>query len=255
LSIKADRILIATGSSKSGYTLATSLGHTITELAPSLFSFKIEHALLKELPGLSFPNAKLQLQVGTSSFSQKGPILITHWGLSGPAILKLSAWGAREMMHAKYQATLTVNWIGAKRIEDVQQDLLLLKEAHAKTMIKNVWPQELPKRFWLKLLEIAEVHEMMFWADVSKKQIGQLARFLFAGHFEILGKNRFKEEFVECGGVHLKEIDFKTMQSKICSGLYFAGEVLDIDGITGGFNFQNAWTTSWIAGQHMVRGV
>jgi predicted Rossmann fold flavoprotein len=250
--LHADRMLIATGSSTIGYSLATSLGHTITELAPSLFSFKIDHALLQDLPGLSFANAKLQLKVGTSMFTQEGPILITHWGLSGPAILKLSAWAAREMLHAHYEATLIVNWLGASRLDDVQNQLLTLKAHNAKAMLKNVWPQELAKRFWLKLLETAGLRDAMFWTDISKKQIATLAQHLFAGHFDILGKNRFKEEFVECGGVSLKEIDFKTMQSRISSGLYFAGELLDIDGITGGFNFQSAWTTAWIAGNHMV---
>lgn len=249
----ADRVLIATGSSQAGYTFAKSLGHTIAELAPSLFSFKIEHPLLKDLSGLSFPKTKLKLKIENAPlFKQDGPTLITHWGLSGPAILKLSAWAAREMMHADYKAQLIVNWLGYERIEQVQSLLLDLKEQNTKTQIKNAYPNELAKRFWSQLLDVAEIPQELLWAQASKKQMLKLSELLFSSTFEILGKNRFKDEFVECGGVSLKEIDFKSLQSKITPGVYFAGELLDIDGITGGFNFQNAWTTSWIAGTHMI---
>jgi predicted Rossmann fold flavoprotein len=252
--IEADRVLIATGSAPAGYTFAKSLGHSITELAPSLFSFKIEHPLLAELSGLSFPNTKLQLNIPEAPvFKQNGPTLITHWGLSGPAILKLSAWAAREMMHSNYKAVLTVNWMGFERMEEVQALLLQLKEKNIKSQVKNIHPSELPKRFWIKLLDQAKILRDITWADISKKQLTALAENIFSSRFDILGKNRFKDEFVECGGVSLKEIDFKTMQSKLCPGVYFAGELLDIDGITGGFNFQNAWTTSWLAGTHMVQ--
>jgi predicted Rossmann fold flavoprotein len=249
----ADRVLIATGSSQAGYAFAKSLGHTITELAPSLFSFKIDHALLKDLSGLSFQKTKLKLKIeGAPIFKQDGPTLITHWGLSGPAILKLSAWAARDMMHTDYKAQLIVNWLGHERIEQVQSLLTELKENNAKSQIKNVYPTEVAKRFWLQLLDVAEIPQELLWANFTKRQMLKLAELLFSCTFEILGKNRFKEEFVECGGVNLKEIDFKTLQSKICPGVYFAGELLDVDGITGGFNFQNAWTTAWIAGTHML---
>ncbi len=248
----ADRVLIATGSSQAGYTFAKSLGHNITELAPSLFSFKIEHPLLKDLSGLSFQRTKLKLKIeGAPLFKQDGPTLITHWGLSGPAILKLSAWAARDMMHADYKAQLIVNWLGYERIEQVQSLLTDLKETNAKSQIKNVYPSEVAKRFWLQALDVAEIPQELLWANLAKKQILKLAELLFSCAFEILGKNRFKDEFVECGGVNLREIDFKTLQSKLCPGVYFAGELLDVDGITGGFNFQNAWTTAWIAGTHM----
>jgi predicted Rossmann fold flavoprotein len=252
-SISADRVLLATGSSQAGYGFAKSLGHTITELAPSLFSFKIEHPLLTELSGLSFQKTKLKLKIENAPlFKQEGPMLITHWGLSGPAILKLSAWAARDMMHVEYKAQLIVNWLGHERIEQVQSLLTELKEQNPKSQIKNAYPTELAKRFWLQLLDVAEIPQDLLWANFSKKQLFTLSELLFSCPFEILGKNRFKEEFVECGGVNLKEVDFKTLQSKLCPGVYFAGELLDIDGITGGFNFQNAWTTSWIAGTDML---
>ena len=253
----ADCVMIATGSGQIGYKLAKGLGHKITELAPSLFSFKIEHPLLKDLPGLSFENAHLKLQVpqpGKSklaTFTQAGPILITHWGISGPALLKLSAWVAREMMHSGYKGALIVNWLGHKNIETTQNFLKNLKNQNIKAQLQNVTPVGLTKRFWLKLLEIHTIDSEKRWADLSGKELTKLAESLYSSHFDILGKNRYKDEFVECGGVDLREINFKTMESKITPGLFFAGEVLDVDGITGGFNFQNAWTGGYIAGEAM----
>lgn len=251
--LRADAVLIATGSSAAGYEFAKSLGHTITPLAPSLFSFKIESPLLEDLAGLSFPNAKLKLSIpGAKHFKQDGPTLITHWGLSGPAILKLSAWAAREMMSSNYVADLSVNWLGIERIEAVQELIQNLKNNNTKSLVKNTPPPDLAKRFWIKLVEEAGVSSECLWADFSKKHLIKLSELLFNSQLKVTSKNRYKDEFVECGGVDLKEIDFKTLQSKVCPGLYFAGELLDVDGITGGFNFQNAWTTSWIAGTHMV---
>lgn len=244
----ADTVMIATGSSGFGHTLAKELGHTITELAPSLFSFKIEDALLTDLSGLSFENAEVKLLIPNEKpFKEKGPMLITHWGLSGPAVLKISAWAAREMLHANYQAQLKVNWLGTDRIEQVLDILKKVKNDGLKSQVHNVYPEQLAKRFWVKVLEKNKIPEDKRWADVSNKELQGLADTLFATSFEVLGKNRYKDEFVECGGVDLKEINFKKMESKICPGLYFAGEVLDIDGITGGFNFQNAWTGAFIA--------
>lgn len=250
--IIADAVMIATGSSAHGYEIAKNLGHTITELAPSLFSFKVEDPLLADLSGLSFENAEVKLLIaGEKPFTESGPLLITHWGLSGPAVLKISAWAAREMLRSDYRAELKINWMGMKRLDDV---LLLVKRIRSeavKSLIHNIYPELLAKRFWLKVLAKAEVPEDKRWGDVSNKELQRIAEILFSSEFKVLGKNRYKDEFVECGGVSLKEIDFKTMQSKICPGLYFAGEVLDIDGLTGGFNFQNAWTGAWIAAQHM----
>jgi predicted Rossmann fold flavoprotein len=250
--LEADSVMIATGSSAFGHKLALELGHTITELAPSLFSFKIEDPLISELSGLSFENASVQLLIeGEKPFKEKGPLLITHWGLSGPAVLKISAWAAREMLHADYKAQLKVNWLGLDRIESVLEILKSIKNEGLKSQIQNVYPQPLAKRFWLKVLEKVKIAEDKRWADISNKELQNLAETLFATQFQVLGKNRYKDEFVECGGVDLKEINFKKMESKICPHLFFAGEVLDIDGITGGFNFQNAWTGAWIASQNL----
>ena len=249
----ADRALIATGSSPAGYRFGESLGHRIADLAPSLFSFKIEDDLVRGLSGLSFPEAAVTLRTPEGKkFSQRGPLLITHWGLSGPAILKLSAWAAREMKMCDYRASLQVNWTGCEKRQVVDGEVSKLKEESPKSLVRNAAYPGLPKRFWMSLLKKLELREELRWSEVSKKQINALIENLMASQLEILGKNRFKDEFVECGGVDLKEVDFKTMQSKLHPQVYFAGEVLDVDGITGGFNFQNAWTTSWIAGEHMV---
>ncbi|MBX9767076.1 MAG: NAD(P)/FAD-dependent oxidoreductase [Bdellovibrionales bacterium] len=251
----ADALMIATGSLPVGYRLAESLGHTITDLAPSLFSFKIVDPVLEELSGLSFEKVEVRLSAeGMKAFKESGPMLITHWGLSGPAILKLSAWAAREMKAVDYKAKLSVNWLGAKRIEDVTALIKSLKEKNVKGQIGNFYPEQLPRRLWLKFLAKARVPEDKRWADISGKEITALTEVLFNCVFEIQGKNRYKDEFVECGGVSLKEIEFRKMESKICPGLFFAGEVLDIDGITGGFNFQAAWTGGAIAGTNMVLG-
>lgn len=248
----AKKVLIATGSSPGGYKLAEALGHTITERAPSLFSFKIQDPLLTDLQGISFfTSLKLSIP-NRKAFKQVGQSLITHWGLSGPAILKLSAWAAREMKSSQYKAKLTVNWMGEAPLAEIEDHLQTIKDNNAKTHIKNSYPSLLPKRFWLKLLSKLKIDPEKQWASLSKKELHQLAQNLYASEFEILGQNRFKDEFVECGGVSLKELNFKTMESKKHPGLHFAGELLDVDGITGGFNFQNAWTTSWIAAQNMI---
>ncbi|MBT6346371.1 MAG: NAD(P)/FAD-dependent oxidoreductase [Nitrospina sp.] len=249
----ADAVLIATGSAPGGYRLADSLGHTIAERAPSLFSFKIEDPLISELQGLSFSDVTLKLTLpDKKGFKQKGAVLITHWGLSGPAILKLSAWAAREMKRADYRGTLTVNWMGGKKTGVVENQLNQMKMENSKNYLKNIYPENLPKRFWLNLLKKYSIDGDKQWANISKKEGVTICQALVASSLNISGQNRFKDEFVECGGVSLTEIDFKTMQSKICPRLYFAGEILDVDGITGGFNFQNAWTTGWLAAQHMV---
>ncbi len=250
----ADAVLVATGSVAGGYRLAESLGHSITERAPSLFSFIIQDDLIAGLTGLSFKDASLKLTLPSKGkvFKQKGPVLITHWGLSGPAILKLSAWAAREMKQSAYTGTLTINWMGAENSNDVESRLNQLKSENLKSYLKNVYPDNLPKRFWLSLLDKCSIDQDKQWAQISKKEVAQLCNVLVASQLNISGQNRFKDEFVECGGVALREIDFKSMESKVCPGLYFAGEILDVDGITGGFNFQNAWTTGWVAAQHMM---
>ena len=249
----ADSVLIATGSMPSGYRLAKTLGHTITEIAPSLFTFKIEDLILENLAGTSFANSSLTLKINNAKeFYQKGPLLITHWGLSGPALLKLSAWAAREMMHSNYKAKIIINWLGLESINDVKNILNNIKNNNTKVKIGNVYPLKITKRFWLQLLMKSGVEKEKNWSEINKKEFNIIVTNLFNCELVVLGKSRFKEEFVECGGINLKEINFKNMESKVCPGIYFSGEIMDIDGITGGFNFQNAWTSGWIAGSNMA---
>ena len=249
----ADSVLIATGSMPSGYRLAKTLGHTITEIAPSLFTFKIEDLILENLAGTSFANSSLTLKINNAKeFYQKGPLLITHWGLSGPALLKLSAWAAREMMHSNYKAKIIINWLGLESINDVKNILNNIKNNNTKVKIGNVYPLKITKRFWHQLLMKSGVEKEKNWSEINKKEFNIIVTNLFNCELEVLGKSRFKEEFVECGGINLKEINFKNMESKVCPGIYFSGEIMDIDGITGGFNFQNAWTSGWIAGSNMA---
>lgn len=249
----AHKVLIATGSSPIGYKLAQSLGHTIEELAPSLFSFNINHPLLRNLEGISFPNARVELSAVGEKFQEAAPVLITHWGLSGPGILKLSAWAAREMQKAKYKAKLWVNWIGAEKVQDAVSLLMKLKTDRSKAQVANA-RLDVPQRFWEKILTFSKVPHDLQWANVSKDMIQTLAQNLTKMEMFVEGKSRNKEEFVECGGVSRKEINWKTMESKISKGLYFAGEVVDVDGITGGFNLQSAWTAGWICGTNIVGG-
>ncbi len=253
---RAKKILIATGSAKKGHELAAELGHTITQLAPSLFSFKIKDPLLKGLSGTSFSNASLKLCFSSPKkiFHQSGPLLITHHGLSGPAALKLSAWAAREMKKCQYKTSLIVNWTGAKNLERTREKVKAIKENSLKSQMKNAGPRELTHRFWLNFLSYLSIDPARTWGELSKKDFNRLCDHLFSCPLQIIGQNRFKEEFVECGGVKLKEIDLKTMQSKLVPGLHFSGEILDVDGVTGGFNFQNAWTTGHLAGSSMAMG-
>ena len=253
-----DRLLLATGSSPSGYAIARSLGHELEPPVPSLFTFNIKDSKLHELAGVSVNPAIVKLissvsaekkKSSRSQLEQSGALLITHWGLSGPAVLKLSAWAARELYECNYQAKLAVNWIPSLKAEAVKQILLSAKTDQPKKFISNYCPVDVSLRLWEYLLDKAEVELEKRWADVSNKAIQQITNVLTASEYAIAGKGVFKEEFVTCGGVRLQDVNFQTMESKICSGLFFAGEILDIDGVTGGFNFQNAWTTAWIAAQ------
>lgn len=251
-----DFLVLATGSAPVGYRLAKGLGHKITDLAPSLFSFKISDKCLKDFPGTSFKNVSLKLNIeGAKPFLQTGPMLITHWGLSGPAVLKLSAWAAREMKKSAYKATLSVNWNSEFNLNDWDNylDKLLMSSSRAK--IQNSIPEQFTKRFWLGFLDSLEIDSDRICEELSKKERNRLLEALYNTRFEVLGKNRFKDEFVECGGVSLKEVNFKSMESKIQPNLYVTGELLDIDGITGGFNFQNAWTGAWKAGNSIANQI
>ncbi|GBF79486.1 NAD(P)/FAD-dependent oxidoreductase [Aphanothece sacrum] len=248
--IKGNRVLIATGSNPLGYRWAKFLGHTIEPLIPSLFTFNIKDKRLQGLAGISVDNGMVGLlNTSKKPLEQIGPVLITHWGLSGPAILKLSAFGAKILQENNYQMSLLVNWLYPKNVEEIKQDLLKIKEEHLRKNISSFSPVSVSKRLWQRFLDISEIDPQKKWSEISQKNLTKLVTELTQSCYKIEGKGVFKEEFITCGGIKLKEIDFKTMESQICPHLYFAGEILDIDGVTGGFNFQSAWTTGWIAGK------
>lgn len=247
-----DRLLLATGSSPQGYAIARALGHTIEPPVPSLFTFNVADARLQDLAGVSVPIAHLRLQTGEKSYlEQTGALLVTHWGMSGPAVLKLSAWGARALHDRHYQTTLLINWLPQTKPDALREQLLAVKSQLPRRAIATSCPVLMPRRLWERLTNHVGIAAERRWADLSHKTLNLLLEELTRGQYAISGKGAFKEEFVTCGGVNLKEVDFKTMESRCCPGLHFAGEILDIDGVTGGFNFQSAWTTGWIAGQAM----
>lgn len=248
--LRADRVLLATGSNPSAYGWAASLGHTIVPPVPSLFTFQIDDPRLEGLAGISVPDARVRLP--QTKLEQRGPLLITHWGLSGPAVLKLSAWGARELFERDYETTLLIDWLAHMRPEELAGALAMHKHAEARKRVTSSHPFSLPQRLWQSLTKAAGVDEDKRWADLSKRDMQSLVEELAHGRYWISGKGVFKEEFVTCGGISLDDVDFRTMESKVCDGLYFAGEILDIDGVTGGFNFQSAWTTGWLAGRAMA---
>ncbi|MCM0594239.1 MAG: NAD(P)/FAD-dependent oxidoreductase [Gloeotrichia echinulata CP02] len=245
-----DRLLLATGSSLAGYKIAQDLGHHIQPPVPSLFTFNMDDPKLRALAGVSVNPVNLRLSVGPKSqLEQTGPLLMTHWGLSGPAVLKLSAWGARVLNESRYQATLFINWLPDLQPEQVRQKILTIKSEWGKRPIALHRGVDLPHRLWQYIIARINITTEDRWAEISNKTLNQLVQELTQGEYAISGKGAFKEEFVTCGGVNLKEVNFKTMESKLVPGLYFAGEILDIDGVTGGFNFQSAWTTAYLAGQ------
>jgi predicted Rossmann fold flavoprotein len=250
--LTANCVLLATGSNPSGYRWASSLGHKLISPVPSLFTFDITDPRLQDLAGISVETVSLRLlETGKQKLEQTGPLLITHWGISGPAVLKLSAWGARVLRDRYYRMPLQINWLPEHNSESLRQYLLEVKTQQPKRKIATNCPFNLPKRFWQKIVDYVGIHVDKPWAELANKELSKLIQELTQGQYQIQGKGVFKEEFVTCGGVNLKEINFKTMESRCCPGLYFAGEILDIDGVTGGFNFQSAWTTGWIAGQAM----
>lgn len=245
-SFKCDRILLATGSNPSGFKWAKELGNTVEKPVPSLFTFNISDSRIKDLAGISVPNAKVKLP--GAKLEQSGPLLITHWGLSGPAVLKLSAWGARFLHDRHYKTSVLINWLPQYNAEVLRQQLLGVKSQLSHRLIVSSCPFPVPRRLWERLTSSIGIDEQKRWADLSNKTLDRLLQELVQGEYQVAGKGAFKEEFVTCGGVNLKEVDFKTMESRRCPGLFFAGEILDIDGVTGGFNFQSAWTTAWLAG-------
>lgn len=243
-----DKVCLALGSLKqSGLEeTLTNLGHTISPLLPSLFAFNLPQHPLKELAGVAVQNASVRTL--PKSIIQHGPILITHRGLSGPAILRASAWDARELAEVNYQFSAEINWLGEKTKEQIRKEFQDLRKQRAVKKLKNNPFSELPKRLWEKLVEVSDIDPEITWAHLSKEAMSKLLNQLTAYPTDVSGKTMNKEEFVTCGGINIKEVDFHTMESKFCPGLYFAGECLDLDGITGGFNFQAAWTTGRIAG-------
>jgi predicted Rossmann fold flavoprotein len=243
----ANYVCIACGGfpKQSQFDWLLQLGHNIENPVPSLFTFNIPNNKIVDLMGVSVEQAQIKI-IGTK-LQSGGALLITHWGLSGPAVLKLSAFAARELANKNYDFEIAVNWLPKFNEQSLQQEFQLLRQRFStqKLYSKNVFG--LPNRLWEYLLQISSINNEMRWADLPSKQANMLIKNLSNQSFNVKGKTTFKEEFVTCGGIKLNEVDVNTMQSKKQPNLFFAGEVLDIDGITGGFNFQNAWTTGWIA--------
>lgn len=248
--LTADRLLLATGGAPAGYRWAAALGHTVEPPVPSLFTFEIDDPRLEGLAGLSVPLARVRLEGERGA--HEGPLLVTHWGLSGPAVLRASAWGARPLHESGYRHGLVVDWQPALNAEEVLAALRAAREREPRRHVQASGPFELPQRLWRSLARAAGAGEGTRWADASNALLAGLAREVHAGRYQVRGKGVFKEEFVTCGGVRLGEVDFRTMESRVRPGLHFAGEILDVDGITGGFNFQSAWTTGWLAGRAMA---
>jgi predicted Rossmann fold flavoprotein len=248
-SIDVDKVIIATGGSPKmeGFDWLKKLGHTIEPPVPSLFTFNMPNEPVKSLMGVSVD--KVSVRIPGTKLKTEGPLLITHWGMSGPAILKLSAWGARVLKDCNYQFNIQLNWLGAMN-EDEARDILIAEcRVHPKKKIINSNPFQLPNRLFLFLLSKVGIDSEIILEELGKKNQNRLLNTLLNDEYKVEGKTTFKEEFVTCGGVSLNDISMDTMESKKCPGLYFAGEVLDIDGVTGGFNFQAAWTTGFIAGK------
>ena len=259
------KVLLATGSNPKIWKLIESLGHKIIPPVPSLFTFNIKDERISDIQGVS-TNAKVdvlpkdtlapEITLQTKSkkaekplLSAEGPILVTHWGLSGPVILKLSAWGAIVLNDLKYKFPISINWLPEHHQESVLSILMEIKGIEAKKTVLRTKAVEIPKRLWANLVKASGITQDEKWADVTKEKLHNLASQLTNGRFMVEGKSTFKEEFVTAGGIDLREINFKTFESKIHKNLFFAGEVINVDAITGGFNFQNAWTGGYIAAQ------
>jgi predicted Rossmann fold flavoprotein len=249
----AHRLLLASGGNKSnaGFEIARALGHSIEPPVPSLFTFHIDDPRLRELSGVSVDDAATAV-VGTP-LKERGPMLITHWGLSGPAILKLSAWGARLLAERDYRFTLRVNWAPQFNPETARAALERARAADPRKQVTTFCPLGVPLRLWERFVVAAGLPPTAPWTSVGNSAMRALASQVTEAEFAVSGKSLFKDEFVTCGGVRLGEVDFKTMESRLVPGLHFAGEMLDVDGITGGFNFQAAWTTGWHAGRAMAQ--
>lgn len=246
-SFEADKILIATGGfpKPEQYEWLRALGHTIQSPVPSLFTFNMPKHPITELMGLSVPDAVVKI-MGTK-LTERGPLLITHWGMSGPAILRTSAWAARELHDRNYDFQILINWLGDVSDNDLKEEIVNLRKENGKQFVAHKNPFSLPKRLWEFQLQQCGITDEMRWGDLPAAAQNKLIERLLRDPYAVKGKTTFKEEFVTCGGVNLAEVNAQTMESRIVPGLYFAGEILDVDGITGGFNFQHAWSSAVIA--------
>lgn len=263
------KLLVAAGSNPKIWNMLKGLGHTIEQAVPSLFTFNIKDERISAVPGLSTNarvevlakktfNSKITIKLSSKVaeeplLTSEGPLLITHWGMSGPAILKLSAWGAKILNERGYKFSIRVNWVPDYHEGSVINLLMQIKDVEAKKTVLRTKAVDIPRRLWTKLVRASGISEDMKWADTTKQQLQNLRDQLTKCIFKVDGKSTFKEEFVTAGGVALKEINFKTFESKVCPNLFFAGEVIDVDAITGGFNFQNAWTGAYIAAQSIAK--
>ena len=252
------KLIMTTGSNPKVWEMLQNIRHTIVPPVPSLFTFNIKDARIKDLMGIS---AVATVKVKGTKLEASGPTLITHWGMSGPGILRLSAWGANLLAAKNYQFTIQVNWLNDATLEETVETLKELKAIHSKKIISKKSPFDFPNRLWESLVHASGIgtfstsndSQDVKWGDVSNKQLMALATQLTNGEFQVNGKSTFKEEFVTAGGIDLKEINFKTMESKLLPNLYFAGEIVNIDAITGGFNFQNAWTSGFILASEIFK--
>jgi len=242
--LHADMLVMATGSAPSVWRKLESLGVRMQPAVPSLFTFNIKDERLSGLSGMSFPDVKIKV-TGTK-LEEQGPLLVTHWGLSGPAVLKLSAWGAEWLAEQKYHFNIQLNLLPELGFEQFRQKLLNFKAAHPTRLVKNYQHTEIPKRYWERLIQVLAIRPDLPFGELPNKMINKLTVEMSQASFEVRGKSTFKEEFVTCGGVALSEVNLKTMESKHFPGLYFTGEVLNIDALTGGFNFQSCWSTAWL---------
>ncbi|PWN05479.1 NAD(P)/FAD-dependent oxidoreductase [Rhodohalobacter mucosus] len=247
-----DAVVVATGgyNREKAYEWLKELGHTIRTPVPSLFTFNFREKVFSDLAGISVNQAEVHIE-GTR-FTESGPLLITHWGLSGPAVLKLSAWAARELHEKEYRYTVRVNWLAPMNELQVREKLLDLRERNARKKVVRQDLLPLPARLWERQIQLSGIDDRKRWAELSNKEVHELVQNLVNARYDIQGKTTYKEEFVTCGGIRLKEVNPDTLESKKVPGLYFVGEVLDIDGVTGGFNFQAAWTNGWLAAKALA---
>lgn len=249
---EANKVLITCGGfpKKEQYRWLEGLGHTIEEPVPSLFTFNLPKHPITELMGVSVKDVSVKVR-GTKLI-ETGPILITHWGLSGPAVLKCSAWGARELNNLNYNFTVAINWLTDVSEDNLRSLFSDIRQEKGKQLVQHKNPFELPKRLWEYLLTKSNINTEVRWGELPAKEQNRLINALVNDEYEVKGKTTFKEEFVTAGGIKLSEIEPKTMQSRVVPGLYFAGEIMDVDGVTGGFNFQHAWSSGYIAAQNTV---